>query len=77
MQRGVDCDPCSVIEEKPMRLSWEKLWGFLSKLLQAKELQDVCDYTAYIATAPTTGNCLLTGTNMFWFFSPLPCTVTF
>lgn len=76
MQRWLDCDPCSIMEGKPVRLSWENLQGFLSELLWAEEHLDVCGYTAYIAAAPDTGNCLLTGTNVV-FFSPLPCIVTF
>ena len=67
MQRWLDCDPCSVMEGKPVRPSWENLWGFLSELRWAEEHQDVCGYTAYIASAPSTGNCLLTGTNVGFF----------
>lgn len=76
MQRWLDCDPCSVTEGNPVRLSWEKLWVFLSEVLWAEEHHDVHGYRAYMATAPSTGNFLLTGTNVGFFLS-LPCYVTF
>lgn len=54
-----------------MKLTWENLWGFLSELLGAEKHQDVCGYTAYVATAPSTGNCLQIGPNVGGFSSAL------
>lgn len=52
------------MEGKPVRQSWENMWGFPNELLWVQEHQAERVYTAYITTATSTGNCLLTGTNV-------------
>lgn len=56
-----------VMEGKPVRPSWENMWGFPSELVWAEEHQAVCVYTVNITTATSTGNWPRTGTNVGGF----------